>query len=79
MEFDRSGEAIRSAIVGDYKERNKALNNFPEITDLLLLNNYVSAGYGSMADGIKLLKDKGRDYINQLLRVKVIQQEEADG
>jgi|TARA_B110000285_G_C14547268_1_gene347566 hypothetical protein len=39
----------------------------------------VSAGYGSMADGIKLLKDKGRDYINQLLRVKVIQQEEADG
>jgi hypothetical protein len=45
----------------------------------MVLNNYVSAGYGTMAEGIKLLKDEGRDYINQLLRVKVIQQEEADG
>jgi hypothetical protein len=32
-----------------------------------------------MTEGVKLLKDEGRDYINKLLRVKVIQQEEADG
>ena len=78
MEFDRSGQAIRSAIVGDYKERNKALNAFPEISDLLLLNNYVSAGYGTMAEAISLIDEKGRDYLNKLLRVKMIQQEEAD-
>ena len=78
MEFDRSGEAIRSAITGDYKERNKALNNFPEISELLLMNNYVSAGYGTMAEAITLVEDKGRDYLNKLLRVKMIQQEEAD-
>jgi len=38
----------------------------------------VSAGYGTMSEAINLVEDKGRDYLNKLLRVKMIQQEETD-
>jgi hypothetical protein len=31
-----------------------------------------------MAEAITLVEDKGSDYINKLLRVKMIQQEEAE-
>jgi hypothetical protein len=31
-----------------------------------------------MAEAISLIDEKGRDYLNKLLRVKMIQQEEAD-
>ena len=31
-----------------------------------------------MAEAIILVEDKGRDYLNKLLRVKMIQQEESD-
>ncbi len=78
MEFDRSGQAIRSAISGDYKERNKALNAFPEISEQLLLNNYVNAGYGTLKEAQEILESKGAEYISKLLRVKMIQQEESD-
>lgn len=78
MEFDRSGQAIRNAISGDYKERNKALNAFPEIGEQLLLNNFVNAGYGTLKEGQEILEAKGAEYISKLLRVKMIQQEESD-
>jgi hypothetical protein len=44
----------------------------------MLLNNYVSAGYGTMAEAMKLVEDKGTTYLNKLLRVKMIQQEESE-
>jgi hypothetical protein len=31
-----------------------------------------------MAEAINLIDEKGRDYLKKLLRVKMIQQEEAD-
>ncbi len=78
MEFDRSGEAIRKSITGDKVERGKALSAFPEISELMLLNNYVSAGYGTMSEAITLVTEKGLPYISKLLRVKMIQQEESE-
>ena len=79
MEFDRSGQAIRNAISGDPKERQKALNNFPEIGRDLALNNYVSAGYGTLKEAIEMIDSKGIEYFSKILRVKMIQQEESDG
>tara|TARA_B110000285_G_scaffold124659_1_gene140707 strand:- start:633 stop:764 length:132 start_codon:yes stop_codon:yes gene_type:complete len=43
----------------------------------MILNNYVSAGYGTMAEAISLVNDKGAEYVNKLLRIKMIQQEES--
>jgi|TARA_R110002096_G_scaffold221256_1_gene410057 hypothetical protein len=44
----------------------------------MILNNYVSAGYGTMAEAISLVTEKGLPYISKLLRVKMIQQEESE-
>jgi len=78
LEFDRSGKAIRSAIIGDQVERQTAIRNFPEISEGLLLNNFVSAGYGTLTEAISLLENRGIEYINKLLRIKMIQQEESE-
>jgi len=42
------------------------------------LNNYVTAGYGTLAEAISLLTEKGAPYIGNLLRIKMIQQEESE-
>jgi len=44
----------------------------------MLLNNYVSAGYGTMSEAITLVTEKGLPYISKLLRVNMIQQEESE-
>jgi len=38
----------------------------------------VSAGYGTLAEAISLLENRGIEYINKLLRIKMIQQEESE-
>ena len=57
---------------------NKALNAFPEISQQLLINNYVNAGFGTLKEAIDIIDTKGEEFISKLLRVKVIQQEESD-
>ena len=75
---DRRSEAIRYIRSRDPKERAKAIEDYPELTERVPIINLVRAGIGTFTE-IMALKDKyGMEYLLDISEILAIFQQEDE-